>query len=228
MCGRFVTPDEAEIERFWHVGRHNWKSPFWSIRQARFNVPPQQDAPENYILAIRADPDGTLELTDFQWWLLPSWSKEATTIYSTFNARVENVATSASFKTPFWRQRCIIPAGGWYEWQVTPSGKRPWYFHSPNGAPLALAGIWDRWERGDHVIDVLRHRRRRSASDNQPHPQPGAIPHYAGAARRLARSGTDQCRTSARTADTTRRWHVDLASGIKSRRERPESRGRVS
>ena len=153
MCGRFVTPDEAEIERFWHIGRHNWKSPFSSIRHARFNVPPQQGAAENHILAIRADPDGYLELTDFQWWLLPSWSKEPTTSYSTFNARVENVATSASFKTPFRRHRCLIPARGWYEWQATPSGKQPWYFHNPDGSLLAFAGIWDRWERGDQVIE---------------------------------------------------------------------------
>ncbi len=152
MCGRYVTPDEAEIERAWHIGRHNWKSPFPSIRQARFNVSPQQGAPENHVPAIRADPDGTLELTDMQWWLLPSWHKEPTTPYNTFNARVENVATSATFKTPFRRQRCLIPARGWFEWQVTPSGKQPWFFHSTDGSLLAFAGIWDRWERGDHVI----------------------------------------------------------------------------
>ena len=153
MCGRFVTSEDAEIERAWHIGRRNWKSPFSAIRQARFNVPPQQGAPENHILAIRADPDGTLELTDFQWWFLPSWSKEPTTTYSTFNARVENVATSASFKTPFRRHRCLIPASGWYEWQATPSGKQPWFFHAPDGSLLAFAGIWDRWERGDQVIE---------------------------------------------------------------------------
>ena len=100
MCGRYVTPDEAEIERFWHIGRHNWKSPFSSIRQARFNVPPQQGAPEHYVLSIRADPDGTLELTDFQWWLLPSWSKEPTTAYSTFNAREENVPLTKLKQNP--------------------------------------------------------------------------------------------------------------------------------
>ncbi len=153
MCGRFVTPDIAEIERFWHIGRHNWRSPFSSIRQARFNVPPQQSAPENHILGIRADADGTLELTDFQWWLLPSWSSEPTTTYSTFNARVENVATAASFKVPFRRHRCIIPARGWYEWQATPSGKQPWYFHPPEGSLLAFAGLWDRWTRGDKIIE---------------------------------------------------------------------------
>jgi hypothetical protein len=27
MCGRYVSPEEAEIERFWHIGRHN-NNPF--------------------------------------------------------------------------------------------------------------------------------------------------------------------------------------------------------
>jgi hypothetical protein len=33
MCGRYVSPEEAEIERLWRVGRHN-NNPF----AGRFNV----------------------------------------------------------------------------------------------------------------------------------------------------------------------------------------------
>ena len=40
MCGRYVSPEEAEIERFWHIGRHNNK-PF----KRRFNVSPTQIVP---------------------------------------------------------------------------------------------------------------------------------------------------------------------------------------
>lgn len=24
MCGRYVTPEIAAMERYWHIGRHNW------------------------------------------------------------------------------------------------------------------------------------------------------------------------------------------------------------
>ena len=153
MCGRYVAPDEADIENFWHIGRTNWRSPFENVRRARFNVAPQQGNPRNYVPVIRADADGTLELTDMQWWLLPFWSKEPRIKYSTFNARMESAATSSSFREPFKRRRCLIPAKGWYEWQQLPTGKQPWFFHSVEGALLAFAGLWDRWERDGQVVE---------------------------------------------------------------------------
>jgi putative SOS response-associated peptidase YedK len=163
MCGRFVTPDEASIEAFWTLGRRNWRSPFVRVRQARFNVAPQQGNPQNYVPVLRADADGALELIDMQWWLLPFWSKEARIKYATFNARVESVASSASFREPFRRRRCLIPARGWYEWQDTAGGKQPWYFQAADGALLAFAGLWDRWQGDGQVIESCTIIRRRSA-----------------------------------------------------------------
>ena len=153
MCGRYVTPGEADIERYWHIGRHNWRSPFANVRQTRYNVAPQQGNPRSYVPVIRANEDGTLELTDMQWWLLPFWSKETRIKYSTFNARAEGAATAASFREPFKRRRCLIPALGWYEWQGLPNGKQPWYLYSANKEPLAFAGLWDRWEKGEQAIE---------------------------------------------------------------------------
>ena len=153
MCGRFVTPELAEIERFWHIGRHNIHNPFAGFASARYNVAPQQGNPQNYIPVIRAEADGTLELTDVQWWLLPFWSKEPRAQYSTFNARVESVATNANFREPFRKRRCLIPAKGWYEWKARPEGKQPWFFHAPDDALLAFAGIWDHWARDGQVIE---------------------------------------------------------------------------
>ncbi|MBI3528375.1 MAG: hypothetical protein HY067_10445 [Betaproteobacteria bacterium] len=40
MCGRYVRPEEAGIERFWDIGRHN-KHPF----ARRFNVSPTSIIP---------------------------------------------------------------------------------------------------------------------------------------------------------------------------------------
>lgn len=61
--------------------------------------------------------------------------------FSTFNARVENIATSASFREPFRKRRCLIPAKGWYEWQARTEGKQPWLFHAPDDSLLAFAGL---------------------------------------------------------------------------------------
>jgi putative SOS response-associated peptidase YedK len=152
MCGRYVSPEQAAIEREWHIGRHNQPSlqePF----AARYNVAPQQGNPANYVPVVRQAEDGVLELVRLQWWLLPYWSKEPRIKYSTFNARVETVAKVASFREPLRRRRCIIPAMGWYEWQELPSGNLPWYLHDPKGALLAFAGVWDRWHGGAEVIE---------------------------------------------------------------------------
>ena len=36
---------------------------------------------------------------------------------------------------------------GYYEWQNTPAGKRPWCFTAADGSPLlTAAGLWDDWK----------------------------------------------------------------------------------
>jgi putative SOS response-associated peptidase YedK len=53
MCGRYVSPAESEIERFWHIGRHNY-DPFGRL----FNV-----APTTQIPLLRPGPEaGELQL----------------------------------------------------------------------------------------------------------------------------------------------------------------------
>ena len=152
MCGRYVSPEQAAIERQWHIGRHNQPNLSQAFA-ARYNVAPQQGNPSNYIPVVRQAEDGDLELVRLQWWLLPSWSKEARIKYSTFNARVETVAKAASFRDSLKRRRCLIPALGWYERQELRSGNLPWYLHSAKGELLAFAGLWDRWQSADEVIE---------------------------------------------------------------------------
>jgi len=40
MCGRYMSPDQAAIERPWHIGRQN-SNPF----KRRYNVAPTQAVP---------------------------------------------------------------------------------------------------------------------------------------------------------------------------------------
>ena len=52
-------------------------------------------------------------------------------------------------------RRCLIPATGFYEWTKDAEGKRlPWYIHAPDDAPIAFAGVWQRWEKGDEPLDT--------------------------------------------------------------------------
>ena len=78
--------------------------------------------------------------------MIPWFAKERTLKYSTNNARAEELAEKASYKMPWARgQRCIIPAWSFDEpcWET---GRNVWWrFRRADGAPWALAGLWNQW-----------------------------------------------------------------------------------
>ena len=83
MCGRYVSPDQAAIEREWHIGRHNrdtWITP-------RFNI-----APTSVIPVILFGEDDTYELASARWGLIPTWWKKDKPPALAFNARSEEAA----------------------------------------------------------------------------------------------------------------------------------------
>jgi putative SOS response-associated peptidase YedK len=58
-----------------------------------------------------------------------------------FNARSESAAASAIFGPALRHRRLVLVADGFYEWK----GRRePLFFARADGAPLALAGLWER------------------------------------------------------------------------------------
>lgn len=87
---RYVSPADAEIERFWHIGRHNY-DPFGRL----FNV-----APTTQIPLLRLGPEaGELQLAMARWGLIPFWWKQPKPPNFTFNTRIEEAATK-----PMWRE----------------------------------------------------------------------------------------------------------------------------
>ena len=147
MCGRYVAPDEAAAERFWHIGRRSGNP-----LEPRYNV-----APTTRVPMIVLTPDGVTERQEARWGLVPFWWKHDTPPTLTFNARSEE-----AHQKPMWRQslkdrRCIMPAVGWYEWNEKekvkgPSGRpcfQPYFHYSPESAVLGIAGLWAVWERKD-------------------------------------------------------------------------------
>lgn len=150
MCGRYVSPEEAEIERFWHIGRHN-SNPFGR----RFNVSPTQIIP-----ILRLDREtGEIELVNARWGLIPNWWKDARPPRTSHNARSEEAATKPMWRGPLAKARCLIPAVGWYEWKVVEQAdpatgeikqvKQPHFFHLPDDRLFAFAGIMAMWKAPD-------------------------------------------------------------------------------
>jgi putative SOS response-associated peptidase YedK len=64
------------------------------------------------------------------------------------NGRTDGMR-KGQFRTHLKKQRCVIPADGFYEWRDE-GGKQPYYFARKDGKPLMLAGIWQEAEhKGD-------------------------------------------------------------------------------
>ncbi|HZZ51527.1 MAG TPA: SOS response-associated peptidase [Pseudonocardia sp.] len=84
-----------------------------------------------------------------RWGLVPSWSKNATGGAKMINARSETAAQKPSFRKALATRRCLMPADGWYEWQRSTSAKQPYYLTGPDGASLAMAGLWEFWRSAD-------------------------------------------------------------------------------
>ena len=150
MCNRYVSPAAADIERAWQLTPGEaWRGgsvfpnsagPFVRARKGpdRTEGPAARDSG-----APRQD---RRELVVGRWGLIPDFAKTAQISWSTNNARSEEMASKATYKTP-WRQaqRCIIPALSFDEpnWET---GRNLWWtFRRTDGALWALAGLWNTW-----------------------------------------------------------------------------------
>jgi putative SOS response-associated peptidase YedK len=113
----------------------------------RYNIAPGQD-----IAVVRQGESGR-ECSLLHWGLVPAWSKEPKTKYSTINARAETVADKPAYRAAFRQRRCLIPATGFYEWQQQGDAKTPHYIRLQGGGLFAFAGLWEHWEHEDQTLD---------------------------------------------------------------------------
>jgi putative SOS response-associated peptidase YedK len=148
MCGRYTlhTPIEALMRLF------NFENTV--ALSPRYNIPPSLP-----VLCVRNDPEmetGGRQGALLKWGLVPSWAKEASIGNRMINARSETAHEKPSFKSSLKKRRCLIPADGFYEWRkaTTGKGKEPVYIFPKDGRPLAFAGIWSRWERGEAPLET--------------------------------------------------------------------------
>jgi putative SOS response-associated peptidase YedK len=86
--------------------------------------------------------------------LVPPNAADPSHYRATFNARAETVDAKPAYRHAFRYQRCLVPATGFREWEKNGvSPKRSFQFELGQGELFALAGIWERWNRGDEIIE---------------------------------------------------------------------------
>jgi putative SOS response-associated peptidase YedK len=165
MCGRYASSSRPEdlVEEF-EVDEDRTSQFARSILAAPqsppagapdFNMAPTKQVPVVLTRASRgavvADPTRQLRL--LTWGLVPSWSRDVKVGLRMINARAESLLDKSSFAPAAAARRCLVPADGWYEWQVSPTAldakgkprKQPFFVHRSDGAPLAMAGLYEFW-----------------------------------------------------------------------------------
>lgn len=129
MCGRFTLRANLYLLEAGFGSAPDFGAP-WN---PRYNIAPTQQ-----IYAIRLG-----QISQMKWGLIPPWAKEAKVGNMMINARGETIDEKRSFKKPFEKQRCLIPADGFFEWQKVGKAKQPLLFELHDKGIFAFAGLWE-------------------------------------------------------------------------------------
>jgi putative SOS response-associated peptidase YedK len=129
VCGRYSAsrPPDLTAGTFGAVLVDEAPAPSWNV------------APTDPASVVVEREDGR-EVRTLRWGLIPSWATDAKIASRLINARAETVATKPAFRVALAKRRCLVPADGWYEWR----DRRP-HFISRSDAPVAFAGLYERW-----------------------------------------------------------------------------------
>jgi hypothetical protein len=144
MCGRFTN-------------RLTWRE-IVALYRLAVPVTPERNLPARYNICptdtidVVVERGGQVDLVPMRWGLIPSWwTRTAKEVPATFNARAETLAVKPMFRDALRRNRCFIPASGYYEWLKTPTGKQPYYYTARHGAnadhgrsPTARSAVFSR------------------------------------------------------------------------------------
>lgn len=145
MCGRYITPDQAALEREWGVLPRNMEY-FPS-----YNYAPTMRGP--VVIDTDEDPEKFRErdraVRLMTWGFQPHWAKRAW-----INARAETVFENRAFARDAERRRCLVIAAGWYEWTGSKPPRQPHLFRRKDGRSFAFAGIWARRKVDDEWIST--------------------------------------------------------------------------
>jgi putative SOS response-associated peptidase YedK len=144
MCGRatVVNPDGITEKVYGYTKKFvpsDWKP--------RYNLNPREQIPTVYF-------DPFLQqrtLRTMHWNFIPSKLANRARVddfdshYSTFNARIESVASAPTFHEAWRSQRCLVLVDGIIEWVGEKRYKIPHLIRHREKVPIAMAGLWNRW-----------------------------------------------------------------------------------
>lgn len=135
MCGRVSTSNHEYIAERLHL-----KYADGLIKPGSINLPPTLELP----VITDEKPE---ELQYLYWSLIPFWAKEKPK-FSSFNARLENLQVSGTWKHLLGKRHCVIITDGFYEWKkLDEKGKlkQAFLIRMKEQQFTLMAGLWDSW-----------------------------------------------------------------------------------
>lgn len=110
------------------------------------------DAPDRYNIGkgqpatvLWSSSEGT-RASEMVWGLVPRWSKEPATPYTTVTARLDRAASSRIFSQAWQQRPCVVAMSGYYKWDRQRRPPWPRFLLQSNGQALLAAGLWERWQ----------------------------------------------------------------------------------
>lgn len=164
MCGRYASSASSDdLVEVLEAADHT-NEPVRSVLASPQDPPP--GAPDHNIAPSKAtrvvltrrprsqgeDVEAVRQLRLLTWGLVPSWSKDVKAGVRMTNARAETALDKPAYRAAARSRRCLVPATGWYEWQVSPvatdkgkPGKQPFFMYRTDGVPVTFAGLYEFW-----------------------------------------------------------------------------------
>lgn len=120
------------------------------VAQALADAPDRYNIGKGHPASLFVMTEGRIVmLVDMVWGLVPRWSKEPSTRYTTVTARLERAPKSRIFAQA-WRERhCLVPMSGYFKWDRRRMPPWPHFIQRRDGRALVAAGLWERWEDED-------------------------------------------------------------------------------
>lgn len=139
MCGRYTVAKDHEA-----LGLH-FRAEFTETHLPIYNASPGQHLP----VILDAEPRKIRPAL----WGIPARSPGRQR-RMLINARAETASRSPTFRHALRHRRCAVITDGFYEWQATGVGKRPYRITLESAEPFAFAGIWQAC-RGEPAYVIL-------------------------------------------------------------------------
>ena len=133
MCGRFVRKLYAETI-----------ADEFDVDEVEAELAPSYNVAPSQQVAVVVIGEKK-RLVAMKWGLIPAWSDDPSIGNRLINARAETVAEKPSFREAFMRQRCLVIADGFYEWQKHGRSRQPYFIHLRGERPFGFAGLYDLW-----------------------------------------------------------------------------------